>query len=113
MLAARFSQLGAGRFVSCSQRYEVKWLQFLVRRLYEVPWNCSDASCSMALSSSSGRNENPCTTATLKVPPGGSWPGLRESAMIECSALNLEHTSSNIRRSFRVGHVHHTHTPCR
>jgi hypothetical protein len=43
MLAARFNQPGAGRFVSFSQRYEVKWLQFLVRRLYEVPWNCSEA----------------------------------------------------------------------
>lgn len=76
MLAARLSQLGAGRLVSFSQRYEVKWLQFLVRRLYEVPWNCSEASCMMALSSSSGRNENPWSTASLKVPPGGSWPGL-------------------------------------
>lgn len=33
MLAARLSQVGAGRPVSCWQRYEVKWLQFLVRRL--------------------------------------------------------------------------------
>ena len=40
MLAARFSQLGAERPVSFWQRKEVKWLQFLVRRLYEVPMNC-------------------------------------------------------------------------
>jgi hypothetical protein len=33
MLAARLIQLGAGRPVSFSQRYEVKWLQFLVSRL--------------------------------------------------------------------------------
>ena len=43
MLAARLSQPGAGRPVSFSQRYEVKWLQFLVRRLYEVPMNCWEA----------------------------------------------------------------------
>ena len=45
MLAARFSQLGPGRPVSFSQRYEVKWLQFFVRRLYEVPRNCWEALC--------------------------------------------------------------------
>jgi hypothetical protein len=43
MLAARLSHDGAVRPVSFSQRYEVKWLQFLVRRLYEVPWNSIEA----------------------------------------------------------------------
>jgi hypothetical protein len=37
MLAALFSQPGPGRPVSLSHRYAVKWLQFLVRRLYAVP----------------------------------------------------------------------------
>lgn len=33
MLAARFSQRGAGLAVSFSHRYEVKWLQLKVSRL--------------------------------------------------------------------------------
>jgi hypothetical protein len=47
MLAARFSQPGAVRPVSFSQRYEVKWLQFLVRRLYDFPWNSREAYCAL------------------------------------------------------------------
>jgi hypothetical protein len=43
MLAARLIQPGAVRPVSFSHRYDVKWLQFLVSRLYEVPWNSRDA----------------------------------------------------------------------
>lgn len=35
--AARLSHVGAGFPVSRSQRYEVKWLQLFVKRLYEVP----------------------------------------------------------------------------
>ena len=37
MLAARLSHDGAGFAVSLSQRYEVKWLQLLESRLYEMP----------------------------------------------------------------------------
>jgi hypothetical protein len=45
-------------------------------------------SCIMALSSSSGRNEKPWTTATRKVPPGGSWPGLRALATVRYSPVS-------------------------
>ena len=42
MLAARFNQPGAGREVIFWQSALVKWLQFLLRRLYAGPRNSSD-----------------------------------------------------------------------
>ena len=75
MLAARFSQPGPVRPVSFSQRYCVKWLQFLLRRLYAVPWKASDASFIMASTSDCGRTVKPCKISHLKVPPGGTCLG--------------------------------------
>ena len=72
MLAARLSQLGPGLPVSFSHRYDVKWLQFRVRILYEVPWNSSDAALMVASISSVGAKVKPWRTSHLNVPPGGS-----------------------------------------
>lgn len=75
MLAARFSHAGPASPVSFLQRYDVKWLQFFVRRLYEVPKNSSDACRSMASISSDVAKVKPCRISHLKVPPGGSMRG--------------------------------------
>ncbi len=76
MLAARFSQLGAACPVSFWQRYDVKWLQFFVSRLYDMPWNSSLASRIMASISFGGARVKPCRISHRKVPPGGSVFGL-------------------------------------
>lgn len=76
MLAARFNQAGPGLPVSFSHIYDVKWLQFLVRILYEVPRNSSEAALIIESISSAGANVKPWSTSHLNVPPGGSDFGL-------------------------------------
>lgn len=71
MLAALFSHPGPGLPVNLWQRCAVKWLQFLVRRLYDVPWNSCETSCMIASISFWGDNVKPWRISCLKVPPGG------------------------------------------
>lgn len=75
MLAARFSHPGPASPVSFLHRYDVKWLQFFVSRLYEVPRNSSEASRRAASISSDVASVKPCRISHLKVPPGGSVLG--------------------------------------
>lgn len=75
MLAALFSHPGPGLPVNLWQRCAVKWLQFLVRRLYDVPWNSCETSCIIASISFWGDSVNPWRISCLKVPPGGKVLG--------------------------------------
>lgn len=71
MLAALLSQPGPGRPVSLWHRYAVKWLQFLVSRLYAVPWNSSETSLIIVSISVGEARVKPWRISHLNVPPGG------------------------------------------
>jgi hypothetical protein len=76
ILAARFNHPGPCLPVSFSHKYCVKWLQFLLRRLYDVPWKASEASLMILSRSAWGLTVKPCRISHLNVPPGGSILGL-------------------------------------
>ena len=71
-LAARLSHVGPGLPVNLSQRYEEKWLQLLLSRLYRVPWKTLEASLIMFVISSWDSTVKPWMISQRKVPPGGS-----------------------------------------
>lgn len=71
-LAALFSHAGPGLPVNLSHRYEEKWLQLLLSKLYFVPWNILEVSLIMSVISSWDSTEKPWRISQRKVPPGGS-----------------------------------------